>query len=147
MQMSMPGALRCPVLALHFRPGVSKTQVNRISYLWLILSNISLICYFICPLIRYHCLGLKMCLKMCLYLSQKDYCLVYQAKGLKVCGVSAFQLDHIFECDLMSEQPCCWIKIPLHLMVIFMNDFEMRTFSQWLSFQLLLVCSHLKWKC
>lgn len=36
-----------------------------------------------------------------------------EIKGVCTKGVSAFWLDHIFECDPLPEQPRCCIKIPL----------------------------------
>jgi hypothetical protein len=74
-----------------------------ISYVWLILSNLSLI-PFVYPSIRHHCLGLKMYTKGMPAL---------QPEGLKVFGMSAFQPGHIFGWEPMLEQPCCWINIPL----------------------------------
>jgi hypothetical protein len=38
---------------------------------------------------------------------------VFQPVHIGIQGMSAFQQDHIFECDSLLEQPCSWIKIPL----------------------------------
>ena len=65
-----------------------------------------LICHVVCPSIKWPCLGLKVCTKG------------FQPEGLKVYtkGMSAFQPDQTDPEGLWmwSEQPCCWIIIPLH---------------------------------
>jgi hypothetical protein len=37
----------------------------------------------------------------------------FQQDCTAIKSMSAFQQDHVFGCDSLPEQPCCWIKIPL----------------------------------
>ena len=42
---------------------------------------------------------------------------VFQPDHTVIQGVSAFLQYHIFGCDPLPEQLCCWIKIPLQLLL------------------------------
>jgi hypothetical protein len=62
-----------------------------------------------------------------------------KGKGLRACLYSSqiIEIKKVFGCDPLSEQPCCWIKIPLHIFILICM-FSLATFFRFITRQKLL---------